>query len=122
MSNPQFPTLSTGSDSALYALELEDVALKTKIDGGYVVSRAKHTRKPRKTFTTGYTDLKPADKTLIQDFYENVAKGGSVVFDWTDPASSTVYQVRFVDGPLQWKYTGIGPTQRWQVQFRLEQA
>lgn len=122
MSNPQFPTLSTGSDSALYAVEAEDVSEKTSMDGGYVVSRAKHTRTPRKTFTTGYTDLVNADKQLIQDFWDNVARGGSVIFDWTDPASLVVYSVRFTGGTLQWKYTGIGPTQRWQVQFKLEQA
>jgi hypothetical protein len=69
--------------------------------------------------------LKPADKVILDAFYSISARGGSVVFDWIDPADTSEtpvpYQVRFLD-KLSYKYTGIGPTQRWDVAFSLEQA
>lgn len=120
MTNPVFPTLTRGVDSKFTTEETEDVSLKTKIEGGYVVSRAKHTRTPRKTFTTGYTALPPADKATLEAFY-NTVKGGSVIFDWKDPVSLAFFQVRFTEA-LSFKYTGIGNSRMWDVQIKLEQA
>lgn len=121
MTNPVFPTLSQGQDSSLYSVETEDPSLKTPLEGGYVVSRAKHTRTPRKTFKTGFTMLKNTDKATLDAFYSGSARGGSVIFDWTDPASAVVYQVRFLE-KLSYRYTGVGTSQRWDVAFSLEQA
>lgn len=122
MPNPIFPTLSRGEDRALYSKELEDAALTTPMEGGYVVSRAKHTRTPRATFTSGFTFITDAERATLEAFYEQV-RGGSVVFDWTDPIASPskVYQVRFV-GPLKFDYKGKGNTHRWDVRFTLQQA
>lgn len=120
MPNPVFPTLSIGQDSSQYELEIEDPSMKSEMEGGYVVSRAKHTRAPRKTFKSGFTDLSGDDKATLTAFYETV-RGGSVIFDWTDPASLTVYQVRFME-KLNFKYVGMGNTQRWNVGFSLQQA
>lgn len=123
MTNPVFPilTMSQGQDSAQYSVETEDPSTKSPLEGGYVSSRAKHTRTPRKTFTSGFTMLKNADRAILDTFYGTTVKGGSVIFDWTDPASTVVYQVRFTD-KLKYKYTGIGASQRWDVAFTLEQA
>lgn len=120
MTNPVFPTLAMLQDSKFYSVEQEDVGLKTTMDGGYVVSRAKHTRTPRRTFTTGFTTIRTADKALLEAFYTTV-RGSSVIFDWTDPVSLTVYQVRFAD-KLTFKYTGMGAMQLWDVGVKLEQA
>jgi hypothetical protein len=120
MPNPIFPTLTNAPDSSKYGLEVEDPSMKTEMDGGYVVSRAKHTRTPRKKFSTGYTMLKNTDRDTLQAFY-NTVRGGSVIFDWTDPASLVVYQVRFA-AALTFTYTGVGTSQRWDVVLRLEQA
>lgn len=123
MTNPVFPTLSTGQDSSLYNMELEDPGMKTPIEGGYVVSRAKHTRIPRRIFKTGFTSITSTDRDTLVTFYGTV-HGGSVIFDWADPASAggaTVYQVRFAD-KLNFKYTGHGTSQRWDVAISLEQA
>jgi len=123
MPNPVFPTLALtngGQDSKVYNVEQEDPALKSDLEGGYVVSRAKHTRKPRKTFTTGYRAVSDADRKMLQNFYDTV-RGGAVIFDWTDPVDGIVYQVRFVE-KLQWKYVGIGEAKLWDVQFRVQQA
>jgi hypothetical protein len=120
MANPVFPTLSTGQNSALYGVELEDQSMKTPTDGGYVISRPKHTRKPRRSFKTGFTKLRVEDRELLEDFYESV-RGGSVIFDWTDPSTKKVHQVRF-EGTLSFKYSGAGRLQFWNVEFALQEV
>ena len=121
MTTPVFPTLSTGADSKYYSLEVEDLSIQSPMDGGYIVSRARTTRAPRITFTTGYTQLSNADMQAIQSFYASVC-GGSVIFNWLDPVTRNVYQVRFMDKKLNFKYTGMGYNQMWDVQFTLTQA
>lgn len=119
MTNPVFPTMDKEQDSKFYEVAQEDKALKTTMDGGYVVSRAKHTRKPRKTFKTGYTGISNADRKRLMDFFDQV--DCSVIFDWPDPVEKVVYQVR-MNGALSFKYTGMGVTQIWDVTLELEQA
>lgn len=120
MTNPVFPTMDKDQDSRFYSVDLEDKAMKSQMDGGYVVSRAKHTRRPRRSFKTGFTGILNADRARLEAFYELVG-GGSVVFDWTDPIEQKVYQVRF-GAALSFKYSGIGIAQLWDVQIQLEQA
>jgi hypothetical protein len=121
MANPLFPTgLAPLQDSRYYDVEQEDNSLRTKADDGYVITRAKHTRAPRKTFTTGFTNMKDADKLTLQGFFDSM-KGG-LVFDWTDPPTGSVFTVRFAEGPLKFKYVGIGNNKQWDVSFRLEQV
>ena len=126
MTNPVFPTLSTGQDSKYFSVEIEDVALKSSVEAGYVVSRPKTTRKARRNFTSGFTEIIDADKVILETFYDLV-KGGSVIFDWTDPSSGmngqtpVVYSVRF-DGGLKFTYKGIGKTKLWDVTFAVKQA
>jgi hypothetical protein len=117
-----FPTLPSGSkpDSHQFTQTAEDPAMRTDIEGGYVVSRPKHTRTPRKNWGIAYQQLTAADKTAL-DAHWDAAHGGSLIFDWTNPENSVVYQVRFKD-PLTWRYVGIGPTKLWDCSFSLEQA
>lgn len=128
MTNPVFPvgSMTSKEDSKMFSVESEDVSMRTPMDGGYVVSRVKHTRAPRKTFKTGFTSIKSADKAILQNFYDNVVKGGSLVFDWTDPSTASsvtpvVYTVRFV-GPLLFTYVGLGGSQLWTTSITLEQV
>jgi hypothetical protein len=90
------------------------------MEGGYVVSRARHTRRPRRKFKTGYTGLKNDDKKTLEDFYDLV-RGSSVIFDWTDPIDNVVWQVRFAQ-PLRFSYTGVGVAKLFDVMVELEQA
>lgn len=112
--------INKSQDSKFYEVSLEDTSMVTKMDGGYVVSRAKHTRKPRRSFKTGFTAILNQDRVTLTTFYESV-KGGSVVFDWIDPIEQVTYQVRFTS-PLMFKYVGMGVAQLWDVSFSLEQA
>lgn len=120
MANPVFPTMTKEQDSKFYQKELENVAMTTPMDGGYVVSRAKHTRKPRRTYKTGYSGILNADRQKLEDFWDLV-KGGSVIFDWKDPISLATIQVRFSE-KLSFKYVGIGVSQLWDVSITLDQA
>ena len=120
MSTPEWPKLSRDQDSQFYEVLLEDPSLKTTMEGGYVVSRAKHTRTPRRTFKTGYSGIGNADRALLEGFYDSV-RGGAMIFNWRDPVSQLVWQVRFGD-KLALKYVGVGISQRWDVQITLEQA
>ena len=120
MSNPQFPTLSKGQDSKHFDFTPEDPSLQTPMDGGYMASRAKHTRTPRLTFKSGFTEITNDDKNALMSFYNQV-KGGSVIFDWIHPVDGTTYSVRF-KGKLNFVYAGIGSTARWNVTFTIEQV
>jgi hypothetical protein len=43
-----------------------------------------------------------------------------VIFGWNDPITGTTWQVRFIDKKLNFKYTGLGIAQLWDVQFSLQ--
>jgi hypothetical protein len=117
-----YPTLPSGSlpDSKQFGIQLEDPAMRTEMEGGYVITRPKHTRAPRRTWPIAYQMLTDADRTTLGNFW-NTTKGGSLTFDWTNPADGAIYTVRFKD-PLQFKYVGIGSSKRWDCSFSLEQA
>jgi hypothetical protein len=117
-----FPTLPSGSlpDSKQFAISLEDPAMRTEMEGGYVITRKKHTRTPRRTWAIAYQMLTEGDRTTLDDFW-NTTAGGSLAFDWTNPADGSIYTVRFKD-PLNFKYAGIGTSKRWDCSFSLEQA
>lgn len=122
MATPVFPTLPSGMlpDSQQFTETAEDPAKREDMEGGYVVSRAKHTRKPRRTWGIGFRDLTDADKVTLDDFWDTV-RGGSLILNWTHPKTSVVYAVRFKES-MNWKYVGWGPRSNWDCSFTLEQA
>lgn len=115
-----FPALSKDQDSKFYTVSHENPAVRSKMEGGYVVSRARFTRTPRRMFTTGFTDISNADKAALETFWDT-KKGGSVSMVWVDPVLSESIVVRFTK-PLSFNYTGLGGTHLWTVQFELEEA
>ncbi len=115
-----FPTLASGQDSSKYKIGKEDVSMSTEMEGGYVASRPRHTRIPRKKWTTGYTELEDADKALLLAFYDTV-KGGSVIFTWYNSEDLQTYSVRW-KGALEFTYTGKFSRRRWSCEIMLEQA
>ena len=106
-----FPAnLAKVQDSQFFSVEQEDNAIKGETDGGYVSARPRHTRKPRKTFTTGYTDISHAHYLEAIAFYETV--GTYKVFTYVDRTTGTTYRVRF-DKPPKWSYKGMGVAKIW---------
>lgn len=122
MTTPVFPALPSGKviDSASFEVGFIDPAMRAEMDGGYTVSRARNTRTPRRTFKGAYKNLDNADKAVLEAFYIAV-KGGSMIFEWTDPESLTVYLVR-IKSWGGFKYVGYGINRRWDCSFELEQA
>ncbi|CAG9228893.1 hypothetical protein [Burkholderia vietnamiensis] len=109
-------------DSSKFQQKKENPALASKMDGGYVVTRPRHTRPPRRTFTTGFTSVDEATKEAFDAFFDSV-HGGSVIFIFIHPTTKEQVPVRFTtDTELNWKYSGAGTNFRWDVDFKLEEV
>jgi phage-related protein len=109
-------------DSSKYGVQQENTAVATSAEGGYVSTRPRHTRRPRKTFTSGFTALNEAQKTALQAFFDS-CYGGSLIFNWTNPTDKTVVAVRFTtDTQLQFSYSGYGGTNLYDVSFKVQEA
>lgn len=117
-----FPTLSPAAvpDSSQFQVMFEDPVMRSEMEGGYVITRARHTRAPRKTWRIVYRMLRNFDRLTLESFWTTV-RGGSATFNWTNPQDGSTYIVRFKD-PLQMTYVGRGSNQRWDCSFTLEQA
>lgn len=89
-----FPTLDAKPDQKHFSEKVDNPAMSAKADGGYEFTRPRFTRRPRRVFTTGYTNISSADKLRLADFWNQV-KGGSDAFHWTHPASNEIILVRF---------------------------
>lgn len=109
-------------DSSKFQQERENPALASKMDGGYVVTRPRHTRRPRRTFTAGFTDMPQAQKDQFDAFFDSV-HGGSDLFYFIHPVNQEQIVVRFTtDTTLPWTYTGAGGHFIWNVTFKLQEA
>lgn len=118
-------SLAGKEDSSKYGFEQEDVSIRSPMEGGYVLSRPRTTRPPRRSWTSGFTNISNADKLLLESFYNT--KGSYMSFTYLVPvpnveggAKETV-TVRFL-GPLKWEYKGFGSNARWNVEFKLEEV
>ena len=100
-------------DSKGFSIEQDDPAIKVKQDGGYSDPRPRYTRRPRRTYTTKFTDISEADRQLLEAFWDT-KKGGSVSFTWTMPTSGAEITVRFED-KMKFVYKGFGGNHRWDV-------
>lgn len=115
MANAVFPAaLAEIQDSKYFQIELEDKGIKGEVEGGYTHTRPRHTRKPRRTLKTGFTEITHEQKNLLMAFYDQV--GTYTKFDYADPTEdgNVVYQVRF-EKPFTLKYQGIGKTKLWTI-------
>lgn len=118
---------SVPQDRRYYSVEHENNTERTKFEGGYVASRPKFPRNPvRRTWRTGFTDMSPADRAILEGFWNTVA-GGSVVFQWLDvhawegakylvpgtDAAPYRFYVRFAMEKLKFETKGYGPNLRY---------
>lgn len=111
MADAVFPAnLAKIQDSSFFSVEQEDKAIKGETDGGYVSARPRHTRRARRTFTTGYTDISHDDYLSALLFYEQV--GTYKVFTYVDRTTGVTYRVR-LDKPPKWSYKGMGVAKMW---------
>jgi len=118
-----FPTATLAGleDSKHFGVVQADPAKKVEIEGGYTVTRPRYTRLPRKTWSTGFTDLTDAEKDSFAAFWDTNF-GGSDSFTYLNPADAVTYTVRFKGQP-KIKYEGMGPLRRWNITgISLEQV
>ena len=101
-------------DSKYLQEEPADPTIRHESEGGFVMTRARYTRAPTVTITTGWTDISDADKRLLMTFYGTVARGGAAAFSYVHPVSGDILTVRFKEPPRP-KYAGVGATYRWDV-------
>lgn len=115
-----FPTLSIGQDSRYFKeRSAENPVVSKKMEGGYITTRPRHTRRPRRAFTTGFSFLTNADKALLQAFWNDM-HGGANAFYWTHPATQEAIYCRFADDEqLEFRYAGAGGNFRWEIELKL---
>ena len=118
-----FPTTALAGleDSKHFTESSADPVKRYEVEGGYTVTRPRYTRTPRKTWTTGFTDLTTTEKNSFVSFWES-KKGGSQSFTYLNPADNQTYTVRFKGVP-KIKYTGMAALRRWDItEITLEQV
>lgn len=99
-------------DASKFGFEQEDTGIRAEMEGGYVLTRPRHTRTPRRTYKTGFTDLSNADKLTFEAF---VASFGTYkAFNYTVPVQGTVINVRLREIP-KYEYKGFGNNLRWDI-------
>ena len=96
-----------------------DPTVRSQYEGGYVSSRSRFTRIPRR-WDVKYEWMTTVNKGTLQTFEE--ARGvGSESFTWTNPMDSTSYTVRFLE-PVRYTPTLLTNFQYWTVEFILEEV
>lgn len=121
MTAPTFPTLPSGAlpDSSKFEFTLEDNTMAEELEGGYTATRARTTRRARRSYKVVYTFLPDADRVAIEDFWKSVT--GGIIFIWTNPQSGAAEDVRFKGKPT-FRYVGRLTEQRWDCDFEVQQA
>ena len=118
-----FPTIAPPKTPEV---EPEDPGLTSQMEDGTVLSRARHT-KSRLTFYLNWgpdKNLLPTeDMETLMNFYQNVAKGSSAMFEWTCVSKFSSYYgqsfiVRAIKPP-RFKKAVIG---YWQAELVLQEA
>ena len=96
-----------------------DPTIRSRYEGGYVSTRARFTRMPRR-WSVKYEWMTTTNKGTLQTF-EEARVVGSESFTWTNPMDSTSYTVRFFE-PVRYTPTPSTNFQYWTVEFTLEEV
>ncbi|KAA5604428.1 hypothetical protein F1188_16350 [Roseospira marina] len=100
------PALQARLDAKKFEQTHQDPAMRAETEGGYVITRPRFTRRPRRSWTLGLTNIYDDDKATLEAFWNEV-RGGSTAFDLTLPITGEVVPVRFADGStMKFEYTG----------------
>ena len=114
------PVLSKGESPSLWGVGHEDVGMKSETDGGYVFTRPRHTRKPRRTFSTGWMDMNQTDFDAMENFFDIV--GAFTAFNYVNyMKSDEIVNVRFAEPP-KYSYEGVGATKRYTIKIKIEEV
>lgn len=116
-----YPTLSVTPQVANHRqTRAADPTLRTPFEGGYVQTRPRFTRIPRR-WSISYAEgnaLPAADKTTLYNF-ESARGVGGEAFTWTSPFDGGSYTVRFA-APIE--FAPVTGTATWSARFDLEEV
>ena len=98
-----------------------DPTIRSRSEGGYVTSRARNTRNPRR-WTVNYNWMSQVNKDTMKAF-EDARGAGSEAFTWTnpEPVVATTHTVRFF-GLISYKAHAHTNFLYWMVSFILEEV
>lgn len=110
-----FPTVNY-LDAASFAETIENPSMTpAKMEGGYVITRPRFTRRPRRTFSFVFIMMDDDNKATLENFW-NTMLGGSNSFHWVHPVSGENLTVRFSDQmTMKFNRTGFGSVNIWQT-------
>jgi phage-related protein len=94
----------------------EDAAIRTEFETGMVQSRPRYTR-ARRTWMLSWEYMRGADYRVLRSFYDQM-RGGSLSFDWQNPAELIFFNVRF-KGEIRSRNQSAD---FWNVNVTLEQV
>jgi hypothetical protein len=120
INNPKFPSLSKPPDRDRFREKYVDQTIKTDFDGGYEHTRPR-SKRVRKEWTVGYTQLPESDRSLLDDFIKNTAVVGGNLFDWFHPLDGMEYTVRFTKPP-ELEYEGFSDGPVYKCEFDLREV
>lgn len=89
-------------------LSSEEVSISSDMEAGFVVKRSKYTR-ARDQLSDVVWDVLDLDVLVVQDFYKNITKNGSLPFTLSISTPNTTFtrKVMFSQPPTH-RYVGIG--------------
>lgn len=90
-----WPTFSTLPDQSSWEEQKNDPGMSVDMDGGYVITRARYTRPPRRVFRFSINNASNADKIALDAFWDEV-QGTALAFDFLHPINGNTYSVRFI--------------------------
>lgn len=107
-------------DAATFTEESENPSITpAKMEGGYVLTRPRFTRRPRRTFTFRLRHLTDDDVTTLRQFWDDML-GSSQAFVFVHPQTGDDVNVRFGDGmKLKFNRVGFGPVSKWDADITL---
>jgi len=93
-----FPVLE--APSAPLDVTYEDNTIRSNLENGMEVTRAKFTRRRRSWASVKWTSMSAADFAKLDNFYRNITGGGGDMFTWTLPTTRESVTVRFSGAPV----------------------
>ena len=112
----QFPELPI-PDYRL-SVEREDNLIRSKFEKGNVLTRVKYTRQRKKFTSVRWNSMKEEDWRVLEAFYEETTRFGSLLFEWIHPLSKKVFVVRFSGPPKD----SLILVNRYYIEIGLEEV
>lgn len=115
-----FPTLGVAPTVSDYEETLaQDPTLRHETDGGYVITGVRFTGTPPDKYHLKYEPITEVEKASLKTFQAQQGVG-AVMFDWINPFTSAVLDVRLLS-PMKFK-PWKGMPGLWSVELDIEEV